>query len=163
MNFQEASENYASDLLLHKLHPKYTFHGLFHTTQVVEKAVELAGEEKLSPDELEVLLLAAWFHDTGYIHDPRNHEGTSCVIAAEHLLRPRAGEELIKKVCLTILGTRMPQSPSNKLEAILCDADLHHLGYVDYKIWNKMLCKEVCGEGTDINQVGWLQGNYCLF
>ncbi|MEO7988615.1 MAG: HD domain-containing protein [Chryseolinea sp.] len=90
MKSLSAVEDYVRNLLLTNLGSNYTFHNLFHTTQVVEKAMELASEEKMGSIEVEVLLFAAWFHDTGYICGSRNHEETSCAIAAEFLSRLKA-------------------------------------------------------------------------
>jgi len=38
----------------------------------------------------------------------------------------------IKQVESSILSTKVPQKPSDKLSKILCDADLMHLTYEDY-------------------------------
>lgn len=163
MNLLATVEEYVSDLLMKRLDPKYFFHHVFHTTQVVEKAMELASDEKLSNNEMEVVLLAAWFHDTGYIYDAKNHEEASCAIAAEFLLSKQTDEKLIKKVCLTILSTRMPQQPGTKLDAILCDADLHHLGSTEYSVWNTLLRKELFPNDAGVNQQIWILENIAFF
>ena len=38
----------------------------------------------------------------------------------------------IDTICGMIMATRIPQSPSNQLERILCDADLDYLGRDDF-------------------------------
>jgi hypothetical protein len=42
-----------------------------------------------------------------------------------------------------ILATKIPQSPKNQFEQILCDADLDYLGRDDYAINSNNLLKEI--------------------
>ena len=44
------------------------YHNLIHTMQVLQASQEIAGALRLLPSELEVVELAAWFHDVGYNH-----------------------------------------------------------------------------------------------
>mgnify|MGYP001100522238 CR=1 FL=1 len=61
------------------------YHNYNHTLQVVNAAHEIALAEKLSDNDLEILLLAAWFHDVGFTLSHENHEENSKKIAAEYL------------------------------------------------------------------------------
>ncbi len=157
-------EDYVISLLQKQLDRKYAFHNLFHTTSVVDKATELVVAEKLSTQEVETLLMAAWFHDTGYIHDQRSHEESSCAIAIEFLTSINSEEELIVGVCKAILSTRLPQTPATRVEQILCDADLHHLGSPDYPIWSQLLLRELKGKDpAKADQVKWTLENIAFF
>ena len=107
----------------------YVFHDIVHTENVVRAVQELMGAYDLSEEEREDLLLAAWFHDTGYDRGPQEHEQRSCAYARQflhelhHLPKGR-----IERICNCILATKVPQQPQTLMEKILCDADLSHLG-----------------------------------
>jgi HD superfamily phosphodiesterase len=55
----------------------YFYHDCSHTLEVVSAVKELSIAEKLSPLESEMVIIAAWFHDTGYIKGAENHENES--------------------------------------------------------------------------------------
>jgi hypothetical protein len=48
----------------------------------------------------------------------------------------------ITTICGMIMATRIPQSPANLLESILCDADLDYLGRDDFKKIGQTLFEE---------------------
>ena len=51
-------------------------------------------------------------------------------------------KEEIEKICELILVTKMPQKPKNKLEEIICDADLYYLGTDQFFVTADKLYKE---------------------
>ncbi|MEQ8704351.1 MAG: DUF5706 domain-containing protein [Phaeodactylibacter sp.] len=111
------------------------FHDYEHFVNVAN-AVQLIGEAyELDAGELEVLKLAAWFHDLGYFESPEGHEGRSAVLAEAYLEERGYPEAQREKVKSCILATQLPQSPNTLLEKILCDADLSHLGNAHY--WDR--------------------------
>ena len=88
------------------------------------------------------------------------HEEESQKIAAEFLRKQNAPQSLIDKVKGCIIATRMPQSPSNLIEQIICDADLFHLGTKDFKERNKMLRQEINSiEEEKIGKKEWVNLN----
>jgi predicted metal-dependent HD superfamily phosphohydrolase len=89
----------------------------------------------LEEKELEILQIAAWFHDTGYYRSPEKHEELSANLAEAFLKEQSFPEEDIKTVKRCIMATRLPQQPADMLEAIICDADLSHLGNEHY--WDR--------------------------
>jgi len=115
------------------------YHNYNHTLQVVNAAHEIALAEKLSDNNLEILLLAAWFHDVGFTLSHENHEENSKKIAAEYLNKKEFSKETISKVQSVIDATKMPQEPTNQLDEIICDADLFHLGTIDFDNTSKLL------------------------
>ena len=127
-DFFKEVNNFIFNLLKNELSPRVVYHNYNHTLKVVEAVNEIALAEKILEEELEVLLLAAWFHDTGFIKGAPNHEKESQKIAEKYLFEKELGEEKIAKVLSIIEATRMPQKPTSKLEKIICDADLFHLG-----------------------------------
>lgn len=126
------AESFVLTLLDEKLSKEYLFHSRHHTLRVARGAMLIARNCGLSEEDIQVLLISAYFHDTGYIVCDDNHEEESLVIAAEFLKQRGVGEDLIGIVSNAILATRVPQKPMDKISGILCDADLMHLAGEDY-------------------------------
>lgn len=122
------AESLVFQLLEDQLPTDFHFHNFEHTRQVVEAAARLAELSQLSPEDVELLLLAAWFHDTGYIDNPDEHEKASAHRAAQFMGTKNFSQAQIERVQATILATRLPQTPKSQTAEILCDADLSHLG-----------------------------------
>ncbi|RPI70912.1 MAG: HD domain-containing protein, partial [Ignavibacteriales bacterium] len=72
---------YASGIISEKLPGGMVYHNIEHTKEVVETAKEIGINSGLTEDEMEVLLFAAWFHDTGITEIYNNHEEKSAQIA----------------------------------------------------------------------------------
>jgi len=106
----------------------YVYHDYTHTFETVEAVGELALGNGLKRKELEMVQLAAWFHDTGYVDTVEGHEEASLKYARAFLEEHEYPAEKIEIIEGCILSTKMPQSPKNIYEEILCDADLYHLG-----------------------------------
>ena len=114
---------------------EFVFHDFQHTKNVVESALQIGEGYSLSEKEMEMLQLAAWFHDTGYFKNPIGHEELSCELAEAYLQEHNYPPEDIDTVKSCIIATRVPQNPQNLKEKILCDADLSHLGNERY--WDR--------------------------
>lgn len=152
------------NLLKNKLSSKAIYHNYNHTLYVVEAVNEIALAEKVSEDELEILLIAAWFHDTGFTKEAKNHEEISKQIAQKYLTEKGFNEEKIKQVLLCIDATRMPQKPTSKLEKIICDADLFHLGsenFTDKANLLRLEWEQLCDK--QLTDVEWLKENEVFF
>ena len=110
-----------------------SYHNLEHTLNVLE-AVELIAENtpSVSEREKEYLQLAALFHDVAYINSPENHEAESAQIAVRFLEAEKYPSEGCESVKQLILSTKLEHEPNNLLEQIMSDADLAHLGRIDY-------------------------------
>jgi len=119
---------YVATLIREKLPPWAVYHTIEHTQEVADAAVEIAQGNKLSKSEQEVVTLAAWFHDVGYIESSDGHEEKSAAMATEFLQGQGYPQDRIDLVAGCIRATRMPQDPQNLLEEIVCDADMVHLG-----------------------------------
>lgn len=132
------AKNYAEDALGKKLPDHYVFHNLQHTRDVAAAAEEIGLATKLSSDQLETVMIAAWLHDIGYIQGFTDHEKASAETAVKLLTEWRASEQKIKDVQRTIMATQMPQNPQDAMGEVLCDADLHHLATPD--IWDRGRC-----------------------
>lgn len=157
-------EKYVTNLLNIKELQKRPFHNFNHTLHVVHKCDELATYYKVSIADREVLLTAAWFHDTGYLLGNMNHEEESTHIASEFLNRTNANPKFIERVHALILATKLPAKPNTLLQEILCDADLHHLASKDYLQWSNRLRQEVqLLTGNSIDEIAWLKENISFF
>ena len=73
-DFFKKVKSFVFDLFKNKLPSQVVYHNFEHTSKVVEAVNEIAIGENISKDDLEVLLLAAWFHDTGFTQGYDNHE-----------------------------------------------------------------------------------------
>lgn len=140
-NYLQEAEQYVIDLFTNKLDAKFVYHSIAHTQRVVEKVQELTTSEIFLEEDKKVLILAAWFHDTGYVMDPLNHEKESNIIVAEFLTKHKA-TDLIDKVTGLITSTKMGVKPVTLLEKILKDADTSHLGSKNYTDFCELLRKE---------------------
>lgn len=139
----QKSKNYVEELLSKKLSPNYLYHNLRHTQRVVKSTKEISNECALSTQELEVLLLAAWFHDTGYTVESKNHEKNSCSIATQFLKDQEYDPELIAKVNDCIMATEKNSVPNSLSEKILRDADASHFAQSSYLETSELLREEL--------------------
>jgi predicted metal-dependent HD superfamily phosphohydrolase len=133
---------YVTDLLIRELPKDRVFHNLHHTINVTQGARKIGRAEGLSPRELEIVLLAAWFHDTGHVKSYTGHEAHSIVIAEAWLNQAPYPPDRIAHVLRCIGATIMPQQPRDKLEEVICDADLYHLSFSTYDHYQEMLREE---------------------
>ena len=53
-------------VLSDQLSEDMTYHSINHTLDVVKSANEIASKQNFSEEEVEILNIAAWFHDIGY-------------------------------------------------------------------------------------------------
>jgi len=119
-----------------------TYHNLRHTLDVAEQAERIALEEGISEKERLLLQVAALYHDIGYPDGPKSHEERGCKIFQNEAAKWNFSEEEIDAVCGMILATKMPQTPGNHLQQIICDADLDYLGRNDFLAIGSGLKKE---------------------
>lgn len=141
MNF-EAAKEFVLTQLQEGLKPDLFYHCYHHTLDVYEASKKIAGLENVTGIDLILLETAALYHDTGFLLGYTEHEGQSAIYARKHL--PEFGYTVrdIEIICSMIHATKLPQSPHNLLERILCDADLDYLGRDDFfMIANRLLCE----------------------
>jgi HD superfamily phosphodiesterase len=124
-------EKYVTGILEDTESKGFTYHNLKHTHEVAEVAALIGKNSHLTPEEIEIVKLAAWFHDVGYTVNYHDHETESIRMAREFLASREAGKEVVQSVIRCIEATKMPQSPHNILEEIVCDADMFHLSHKD--------------------------------
>lgn len=145
-----------------EISPAYTYHSLRHTLDVVEMTIEIGKAEKIDDHHLDIIKIAALFHDTGYVATRKNHEEESVRIFKDYALRHGLDKEAIEIITGCILATKIPQNPKNIFEMVVCDADLDYLGREDFTEIGETLYTELtnCGELTDRNAWNQLQFNF---
>lgn len=133
------------------LNKHYYYHDVRHTLDVIEQSQAIGKMEGVTARELEILKIAALFHDTGFLKVRSGHEQASI-----DFFQAIGGlSSLTYEDCDIITGciaaTHMPQNPKTKLEQILCDADLDYLGREDFNLIGENLFLEMsaCGEMSD--------------
>lgn len=153
-------QDFVTNLMESKLSGLYTYHNLNHTVGVVNSVNSLCDEEKVSPSDKEVLLIAAWFHDTGYTKGCTNHEDSSVEIASQFLRGKEKSEEYIAKVSGLIKITAKDFVPKTLLEQIIKDADYYHILDNDYVYNCEGLRKEWENvEGKSFTEMEWMKEN----
>lgn len=127
------TENLSTDLLFHNFH---------HTANVVRGVRNICNHSKLTKKQKEILLLAAWFHDSGLIKTYAGHEEESQKFAFEFLNKHNYPEGKLEQVLSCIAATKMPQRPEGLLQEVICDADLFHLSLPEYYYLQRLLLEE---------------------
>src|SRR5215471_5937103 len=133
----------------------YSYHNAQHTNDVISVTEKLAKAENINGSELELLKAAALFHDAGFLNDHIEHEKLSCDLAKEYLTGFDYNNDEIERICSLIMATRLPQAPSNIMQEIICDADLHYIGTDQYFSISENLYKEYLKLGVVKNRTEW--------
>lgn len=122
------ASDFIFNLFKEKLSDEFVYHNFNHSNEVAIYSEKIAENYNLSEDDHEVLLLAAWFHDAGYIHTYKGHEEKSVELFNEFLSDNNYSSIKKEKVESLILSTRHDHEPGNLLEEILHDADIINVG-----------------------------------
>ncbi len=154
MRYLEAKK-YILQRLRNELSPNLHYHGLQHTLDILKSAMSIGKQEKISKYDMQLLKTSALFHDSGFMVSNKEHEKQSCKLAKKALPGFQFSAEEIKKICGMIMATRIPQTPKNHLEEIICDADLDYLGTDDYANISAELFKEL-NHRNPLSQKEWL-------
>lgn len=156
----EKVKKFVVHLLNEKLDSGFTYHNLAHTQYVVSNTNKLAELSGIDEQEKALLLISAWFHDTGFTKSLEKHEDLSASIATSFLKSQQFEEDKINLVTNLILATRNGHEPKTELEKIIRDADSSHLGSKDFTIVTELLRKEwelMCNK--PLTEAEWLAEN----
>lgn len=148
-------EVFVSGFLTDNLPVTYLYHNPEHTMYVIDKAMEIGRKENCTPEELEFIRIAALWHDTGYTKTYKDHEEESCRLAHHYLPEYGYTDKYIDRICDMIMVTKIPQTPKNKLEEILADADLEYLGTSSFETKSDALFKELQFVRTTYTEAEW--------
>ena len=113
-----------------RLNPELRYHSARHTTTVVRVAHELALACRLRRAAHERLLLAAWFHDTGYVECYDGHEEVSQRLLEEFLRQENYAADFVSPHLIAV--THKSATPTDLPSELLKDADMNNLGTSRY-------------------------------
>ena len=130
MQVQEAIDHILGRLD-REIAPTLYYHGPHHTRDVMQALEPLAAHAGITGEDLDLLRVAAAYHDCGFLIDYREHERIGCEIARGVLPGLGFTERQMSIIDGMIMATKVPQDPKTMLEQILCDADLDYLGRPD--------------------------------
>lgn len=129
-------DHYIRELFRDELPIGIKFHDANHTlhpsTGVVAAANRIAIAENISEPDRELIIAAAYFHDTGYIREYDKNEPIAARMAGRILKIIGYKPDEIEKIQKMILSTDLDREPDSLIEKILCDADLDNLGREDF-------------------------------
>jgi hypothetical protein len=155
-----AASEHVRKLFLDQLPPWSVYHTYEHTCEVVDAAAEIAKASRLGKSDLEVVLLAAWFHDAGYTKATHGHERESVEMAKEFLARQNYPPSRVDAVAECILATDVSRKPATPLEMIVRDADTLHIGRKSFFVKSQLLRLELeRRNGESFTEIDWLNKN----
>jgi predicted metal-dependent HD superfamily phosphohydrolase len=118
------------------------YHNMVHAEQVLSMVTKLGKSEGLAKGEIQDLKIAALFHDCGYGIDAALHEEISAEKAKAFLSDIAYDVDRIEKIERLIRATKLSHMPTQLDEMIIRDADLSHLGSLDFTIKSNALRRE---------------------
>jgi hypothetical protein len=142
MQFEKA-RSFIIDKLEKELPKSLTYHNVHHAQEVLQHTKHIALTENISDHDLNILLTAALFYNTGFLETYKDHEEFSCSYAKKSLPKFDYTHEQIEHVCMLIRTTKTPETANYKPQQILCDAiSIALLGTENYFAAAKKLHKE---------------------
>lgn len=158
MDILDKAKAYVENLYSERVSDYYCYHSIEHTRRVVAATVEIAQASGLKEGEIEILQLAAWFHDTGFAVNYLANEPAGAGLAEVFLTENNYPIEKINVIKQLILATELTYKPTNLFEEIIRDADLIHLGRTDFLEINNLLRKEwKLVIDREMNDKAWLE------
>jgi len=150
------------------LSKELTYHTVNHTRDVLEQAERIAKAENITNEEdLFLLKVACLYHDSGFLYTYAGHEEESCNILKKDAEEFKLDREQVQTMCGLIMATKIPQNPQNKMEEIICDADLDYLGTTNFFAISDTLFLELKTRGLvntkkdwDVIQVNFLKQHH---
>ena len=156
-------DEYIRGLFRDELPAGIKFHDINHTLHptkgVVAVANKIAISENISEHDRELLIAAAYFHDTGYIREYEKNEPIAARMAGRILKLIGYKPDEVEKVQKMILATDPAREPKTHVEKILCDADLDNLGREDFFKLDGKLREGRRARGVDVSDdAKWYKG-----
>ena len=151
------AENELIQLLAQELPPDLSYHSLAHTKDVVKAVERIALLEGVRDEGLFLLKSAALFHDAGFVKQYEHNEPIGAAMAEAMLPKYGYNEQHIKTIKELIYVTQIPHKPVNKLQEIMCDADLDYLGTDSFEETANKLKIELMAKGKIQTDREWDQ------
>jgi class 3 adenylate cyclase/predicted metal-dependent HD superfamily phosphohydrolase len=144
------AEHHVMNILEKNLPVGLHYHSIKHTKDVVKSVERIALLEGVTDEGLFLLKTAAIFHDAGFIEKYDHNETIGARMAQEILPKYGYTDQHVKTIVELIHATEIPHKPINKLQEIICDADLDYLGRDDFEMIADNLRKEL----TEMGKIG---------
>lgn len=156
-------DQYIRALFKDELPDGIKYHDANHTLHpdrgVVAVANRIAISENISEHDRELLIAAAYFHDTGYIREYDKNEPIAARMAGRILKLIGYKPNEIEKIQKMILSTDLAREPKTHVEKILCDADLDHFGREDFFKLDGKIREGRRARGIDVSDdLKWYKG-----
>jgi len=154
------AEEHVSALFKDRLPAWSLYHSIEHTSEVVSACDEIGQASRLPKSDLEVLMLAGWFHDAGYTEVVDGHEEVGVEIARRFLVGQNYPQSRLDQVAACILATRMSVQPQGLIEQVIRDADTIHVGKKSFIAKSELLRLELeKRNGKTYTDLEWLNTN----
>lgn len=124
----EKASDYIFTLFKKDINNDLVYHNYNHSREVASYTEEFLENYDINGFEREALVIAAWFHDAGYIEKYKGHEEESVKIFQEFAAENQLDSKTSDLVEELILSTRHTQAPEGILQEILHDADIINIG-----------------------------------
>ncbi len=131
------------------------YHCIAHTKDVVRAVERIALLEGVTDEGLFLLKSAATYHDAGFVEQYDRNEPIGARLAEEILPKYGYTDQHIATIKELIFVTQIPHQPKNKLEEIMCDADLDYLGREDFHEIADRLRRELREHGKIDSDKKW--------
>jgi predicted metal-dependent HD superfamily phosphohydrolase len=160
-------DEYIRDLFRDELPDGIKYHDANHTLHptkgVVAAANGIAISEKISDLDRELIIAAAYFHDSGFIREYGKNEPIAARMAGRILKLIGYKPNEIEKIQKMILATDLAVEPKTHVEKILCDADLDHFGRDDFFKLDAKLREGRRIRGLDVSDdAKWYKGTLAV-
>lgn len=161
----EATRDYVHEKLSGELPGTFVYHSWGHTDYVHRKAKKFAEQENVSEEEMEILEIAVYFHDVGYIDGAEGHEKRSAIEAERFLQQHAYPQDKIELIKSLILKTKANfEEDHTLLEGIIVDADCAHLARNKYMEQSELLKNEIeLTQDVHYTEMEWIEKNIRFF
>ncbi len=141
-NILQNAKKYVNQMML-PLENHY-YHNYYHAIEVMDRALYLSKQEWLSEEDVEMMWLAAIFHDVWFVIQYDKNEPIGAKIARNYLKSIMYPEDRIEKIEEIIMATDPDYTtPKNIYEEIIKDSDMDNLWRDDFMEKNNNIKKEL--------------------
>lgn len=156
----------AIEMLENGLPDNLYYHGIHHTLDALRVSGHYLQADRVGPRSSKLLRIGVLFHDIGFTVSRKDHELESVRIAYASMSSLGFSKADIQVVEGLIWATKVPQSPNNDLQRIICDVDLDYLGRKDFYRISDQLYRELkvyreveSKEQWDLKQIKFLESH----
>lgn len=142
MDLAAEASHFVYDLLKERLPDTILFHNYRYTVDVANSANKIGTKAGLSEKNLELVTLAAWFHNTGFTEGTDGHVDASIRIAAGFLEAHEVPDEAIARVAALIRVAHSEAEPDDDVERVMRDAARAYLGRKKFFLYSDRLREE---------------------